>query len=132
MGWIPIRDRDEYNERKRALENALQIYWEAVGTENPVWTKCIYACEQVTLKAYRLLMYVRKEYGGLNWCVDDRKIGEIGDAATDFYSITYVDKTSFQDESDNLEILSRAAYREMKSLKKARDDEMMEAWGNGM
>lgn len=126
-GWVPIRKRDEYTGMKKDVFDALDVYWETIGAEHPLWTKYVYACESIVLKSYRLLKYLRKEYGGIiNPRIDDRKIGETWDAASDFYCLG---DDSFQKESDILEVLSRAAYREMKAVKKAQiAEEEMEVW----
>lgn len=126
--WVSIRKRDIYREMKIAVDEALNEYWAAIG-QTVLWTQHYYACEQVTLKAYKLLKYVRKEFGGINECIDDKRIGDTSDAAIAFYCLHEDGRTSYQDESDVLEILSRSAFREMKGLKKIKElDEGVKDW----
>lgn len=115
--WVSIRKRQVYREMKDALSDALDEYWAMTAETAVLWTKQAYVYETITLKAYRLLKYIRKEYGGINECIDDSKIGETGDAACTFYGLTEDARTSLQEESDVLEIISRSAYRDMKGVR---------------
>ncbi len=121
MNWTPIRTRPIYREMKTSIETALANYWEASAKGTHIET--LTACEEVTLSAYRLLQYIRTEYGGINDYVEDKNIkSDVTDACTGFYCLGEGESTSFQEESDVLEILSRSAYREMKLTQKAIDE----------
>lgn len=120
--WVAVRKREEYRDMKDVLHSAINEYWASMSEKTILWTQQIYACEQITLKAYRTMKYLRKEHLGLNPCIDDSEIGDTQDMIIRFYSLTDDSKTSYQHESDVLEGLSRAAYREMKTLKQTREE----------
>lgn len=115
--YIGIRKRDVYRQMKVELNEALDDYWAMNAEEHVLWTKQAYVYDKITIKAYRLLKYIRKEYGGISECIDDSKISETGDAACTFYGLTEDARTTLQEESDVLEILSRSAYRDMKGVR---------------
>ena len=119
MNWVPMRERPKYRQMKNAINDRLDEYWVAIcEPEKPL--KYISACEQVVLSSFRLLKYIRTELGGLNHCIDDGKIGETSDAAVSFYSMS--EKETFQEETEILEVLSRAAYREMKAVRQQEEE----------
>ena len=128
MAWIELRKRKEYKERREAIDEALNGYWVTICEPGVLPGSNAVACEKVVLTCFRLLKYVRRQIGGINYCIDDKKIGrDVNDACGDFYSLGEGPSTSFQEESDVLEILSRSAYREMKAyLKKESEEEEAE------
>jgi len=128
--WVSIRKRPIYRFMKDAIHDALEDYWSVVNENVVVWTQHHDACDMITLKTYRLMKYIRKEYGGINECVDDKLIDDTMSAAMVFYNLHEDGRTSYQDESDALEILSRAAFREMKGLKKLKQEIDEETWHN--
>lgn len=119
MVWQPLRTRPRYRDMKNAINNRLDEYWVAVSDPETSCVQLVEACEQIVLSAFRLLKYVRTNIGGLNYDIEDGKISsDINYAVIDWYCLGEGDSTSFQEESDVLEILSRTAYREMKEVKK--------------
>lgn len=119
MNWIKLRERKVYREMREAIDTALGDYWVTVGDADAHPEEHALSCEKLVLTSFKLLKYVRTTIGGLNWCIDDRKISDdINDVCTDFYCLGEGDSTSFQEESDALELLSRTAYREMKKVRK--------------
>lgn len=123
MDWTPVRKRPLYREMRTVIDNALTEYWEASATGD--FSRIINTCDEIIITTFRLLRYIRKEIGGINDYIDEDKIEkykETSDAATEYYCLGEGDSTSFQEESDVLEILSRAAYRELKMTQRAKKD----------
>lgn len=111
---------------KFALNEAINEYWIAISDKPILWTKQIFFCEKITLRAYKLLKYIRTEVSNINPCIDDEQIKDLNDSIMGFYYLTEDGKTPYQEESNTLEVLSRAAYREMKDVQKKRDEEEAE------
>ena len=126
--WAPVRTRPRHREMKLAVEDALTGYWASAAKETAgdIKTACddydkvLNSCDQIVLSTFRLLKFLRLEIGGLMYYVEADKIGETCDAACGFYCLGEGQSTSFQEESDVLEILSRAAFREMKATQQAK------------
>ena len=118
MNWVPMRERPKYREMKNAINDRLDEYWVAI-CEPEKALKYISACEQVVLSSFRLLKYIKDQLGINHW-VDPDKIGETSDAAVSFYCLS--EKENFKEESEVLEVLSRAAYREMKAVREQEEE----------
>jgi hypothetical protein len=115
MAWIKLRERDVYKTLKGAIDDALGDYWMTVGDMDSDPEGHAKSCSKLVLSSFKLLKYVRTNIGGVNWAIDDKKISnDVNDVCTDYYCLGPGESTSFQEESDALELLSRTAYREMK------------------
>lgn len=126
MSWVSqVRQRPLYKEMKIATEEALQNYWECSCSIDCEYIRFIKVYEDLILSSFRLLKYIRAETTGLIRIVDNEKIKDINNIAGEFYCLTEGSGTSFQDEYNVLEILSRSAYNEMKTFKQAK--EMLES-----
>jgi hypothetical protein len=124
MTWQPVRARPIYRAMKEAVNDALNNYWAVMCKPNVLSSNHSFVCEELTLASFRLLRFIRKEIGGIRDDVDERKItSDVNDAVTDFYCLGEGSTTSFQEECDVLEILSRTAFREMKIANKVNLEE---------
>ena len=120
MDWLALRTRPIYKEMRLAVEHSIENYW--LVSCNGNYNDLISSCDEITLTSFRLLKYIRREIGGLIHTIDPDKVtNDVSDATTGFYCLGEGSTTSFQEESDVLEILSRCAYGEMKITKQAKE-----------
>lgn len=116
-GWIPIRKRTEYIKNKDLVNEAIAEYY--------VLECDAKACDDICLKAFRLLKYLRQamEEDNIldpNHILDERNITDVDDAIVNFYCMTEDHRTSHVQETDIMENLSRSAYRRFKGTDKGK------------